>query len=219
MLHKNKEEGLQLLTQSSIAHCESLNGLSSIRADEFNAVLWTRGLKRLTQQALQLLTRMDDISVTDSASQIIHMLEYHPELSRFADLQHDIAMLVKQFSAISGSETVRLTLTTVNTDMCRRFHTDLNELRLLCTYTGPGTLILPEDAADRKALQFSGDNDRIVRDPDAIVRAGETDVVILKGALYPKDGVQAAIHCSPTIEETGKQRLLLRIDSNNLRFE
>ena len=38
------------------------------------------------------------------------------------------------------------------------------------------------------------------------------DIVILKGALYPES--KAIIHRSPTIEETGKKRLLLRIDTN-----
>jgi hypothetical protein len=32
--------------------------------------------------------------------------------------------------------------------------------------------------------------------------------------LYPGDREAACVHRSPTIEETGQQRLLLRIDTN-----
>lgn len=45
-----------------------------------------------------------------------------------------------------------------------------------------------------------------------IQQAGTGDIVILKGALYP-DG-HAIMHRSPTIEEMGAARLLLRIDTN-----
>ena len=43
------------------------------------------------------------------------------------------------------------------------------------------------------------------------VNAG--DVVLLKGALYP--GANPILHRSPSIEELGKVRLLLRIDTNS----
>ena len=47
----------------------------------------------------------------------------------------------------------------------------------------------------------------------------ENGVVLLKGALYPKAGTRAIVHRSPTIEESGEKRLLLRIDTNdNLNF-
>ena len=45
--------------------------------------------------------------------------------------------------------------------MCRRFHTDVNELRLLCTYSGPATLWLPEAAADRDAHHTGENNEQI----------------------------------------------------------
>ena len=39
----------------------------------------------------------------------------------------------------------------------------------------------------------------------------EGDIIILKGALYPE--ANAILHRSPTIEENGEKRLLLRIDT------
>jgi hypothetical protein len=203
-----------LTLHPNIAACDDLQGLAAIHRAEVNIAICHRELTGLVEQAGASVGVMDDLALSGAPAAIIRQLEYHPELTRFPDLQHDIAMLVRHFAELSGTARLRLLLATVNTNMCRRFHTDMNDLRLLCTYTGPGTLLLPEDAADRKALQSGGDNDRIVRDPDAIVMAGETDVVILKGALYPKDGTRGAIHRSPTVEETGQRRLLLRIDTN-----
>ena len=48
--------------------------------------------------------------------------------------------------------------------MCRKFHTDINDLRLLCTYFGPGTLwIKDNDFISKKnnALDFKCDKENI----------------------------------------------------------
>ena len=50
----------------------------------------------------------------------------------------------------------------------------------------------------------------IVKDPKLIQQADTGDVLILKGARYPK--AKAIIHKSPNIEGTNQKRLLLRID-------
>jgi len=199
---------------SNVLRCDDLSGLVTIHETKINIAICQRNLPQLTNEALALTGVMGDVSLSGSPAQLIRQLEYHPDLSGHAALQHDITMLVRQFAELTGATRLRLLLATVNTNMCRRFHTDMNDLRLLCTYTGPGTLLLPEEAADRRTLGAGGDNDNIVRDPEAIIMAGETDVVVLKGALYPKDGTKAAIHRSPTVEETGHTRLLLRIDTN-----
>lgn len=199
---------------SGIARCTSLAGLSAIHGAQVSVAVYGRDGSPFEDEAELLAGEKVEISATDKVDSLLRQLEYHPLLSKCPLLQNDVALLLRHFAELTGAEILKLLLTKVNTNMCRRFHTDMNDLRLLCTYTGPGTLLLPEDAADRKALQSGGDNDLIVRDPDAIVMAGETDVVILKGALYPKDGTRGAIHRSPTVEETGQRRLLLRIDTN-----
>ena len=103
--------------------------------------------------------------------------------------------------------------------MCRKFHTDINDIRLLCTLSGEGTLWLPEFNVNREALDTQKDNEDIVIDPSYIMQAPENSAVLLKGALYPKSGTRAIVHRSPTIEESGEKRLLLRIDTNdNLNF-
>ncbi|MEL6124115.1 MAG: DUF1826 domain-containing protein, partial [Bacteroidota bacterium] len=108
----------------------------------------------------------------------------------------------------------RLLLASVNTNMCRRFHTDINDVRLLCTYTGPGTLWLTNDNINRRALDSYDGNESIVMDPERIQQVPEGAIALLKGAMYPHHQTKAIVHRSPTIEESGEKRLLLRIDTN-----
>lgn len=130
------------------------------------------------------------------------------------ELVDDVARLLADFAHIALVKDLRLSLSTVNTNMCRRFHTDVNDLRLLCTYVGPGTLWLPNDAVNDNAIRGHDHHAPIERSPEDVQQVGTGHVVILKGALYPGDPVSACVHRSPTIEETGQQRLLLRIDTN-----
>jgi len=99
--------------------------------------------------------------------------------------------------------------------MCRRFHTDINDVRLLCTYSGPGTLWLTNDNINPKALGTRGSKQSIFIEQDRIQQANTGAVVLLKGALYSDESTRAVVHCSPSIEEDAQKRLLLRIDTGN----
>ncbi|MEO0341714.1 MAG: DUF1826 domain-containing protein, partial [Bacteroidota bacterium] len=107
-----------------------------------------------------------------------------------------------------------LFLATVATSMCRKLHTDVNDLRLLCTYIGPGTVWVPDEAINQEALQARKSNEEIVSDEKLIQQVDTGDVVILKGALYPN--AQPIMHRSPSLDQVGSTRLLLRIDTNSM---
>jgi hypothetical protein len=125
-------------------------------------------------------------------------------------LLNDIAGLLSLFEKTTGAFSSRLLLTTVSTNMCRKFHSDINDLRLLCTYIGPGTLWLPDEAI----LHSAGKGQEVMVDETQAQQARTGDAVILKGALYPD--ANPILHRSPTIEEQGEKRLLLRIDTNEM---
>lgn len=129
-------------------------------------------------------------------------------------LYKDIECLLHLFKKISASENLSVLLETVNTNMCRRFHTDVNDLRLLCTYSGQGTLWLTEDNVNRNALDNSGNNEAIVIEENNIQQVETGDVVILKGSKYIQNDTKAVVHRSPSIENNKEKRLLLRIDTN-----
>ena len=122
-------------------------------------------------------------------------------------LKEDVLSQIRLFLNITKEDSCRLLFSTVSSNMCRKFHTDINDLRLLCTYQGQGTLWVCESEESRVS-----DPDRIHRDQIHQVDTG--DVLILKGALHPEGN--PILHRSPTIEKMKEKRLLLRIDTNNV---
>ena len=127
-------------------------------------------------------------------------------------LLEDILDLFELFIQVTKISSFRIILASVDDNMCPRFHTDNNQLRMLCTYVGPGTLWLPDCAVDRKAYMSGKRNQDIVLDESFIQQVETGNVAILKGGLYPES--TPLLHRSPLIEKRKEKRLLLRIDSN-----
>jgi hypothetical protein len=126
-------------------------------------------------------------------------------------LIEDIQQLIYQFAAICNAEYVRVHLKTVTNDACRKFHIDGYDLRLLCSYAGPGTEWTYNDNVNRKYLGL-GENEQIIKDWSYINQLNSYDVAILKGELPHQRTGKGVVHRSPAIELTGARRLVLRID-------
>lgn len=196
--------------------------LYSIHSKDKNIVIYERTIFHLQNDLNCFLNSQIEFRHSGSVQEIQSAIREHFKsvLLNCSALFKDIFEVLSLFQEVSKSKSFRLFLTTVNSNMCQRFHTDINDLRLLCTYDGQGTLWLPEIAVNRQALDTCGDNDCIVTDPMLIQQVGTGHISIIKGAIYPKEGTKALVHRSPTIEETGENRLLLRIDTNEfLDFE
>lgn len=187
--------------------------LEGIHAKEKNIAIYQRDIKLWQKELKQLATTSVECKVSGTVDEITTALEANlkEQLPNYDFLLEDISNILSLFQKVSKAESFRVLLATVKTNMCRKFHTDINDLRLLCTYAGPGTLWLPDEIINQKA--FKSKNQNIVLDENLIQQANIGDIVILKGALYPD--AEAILHRSPTIEETGEQRLLLRIDTNS----
>ena len=128
----------------------------------------------------------------------------------FQLLLDDIDMLLKEFASISQTTDFKVYWAIVNDGMCRRFHTDANKLRLLCTYKGPGTEWVKPDNINFDLPHCSG-NEMIINDQE-IQQTKPYDVVILKGALHEHREAPLILHRSPPLENQETKRLLLRID-------
>lgn len=124
---------------------------------------------------------------------------------------NDIRELIQTFKQISKATSFKVLLSVVDSNMCTKFHTDINTLRLLCSYAGPGTLWLPDEIVD--SVDNPGEINWEANFPTSIQQAETGDIVILKGAIYPNG--KAIYHKSPAIEGSQQKRLLLRIDSSN----
>lgn len=192
----------------------SPDSLANIHQKDVNISIYERNTRHMTKEINLLLQQDIELRASGTIDEILGALKEALSSIEFGQIIEDIHKLMKLFKEVSDAKSLRLLLATVNTNMCRRFHTDINDLRMLCTYSGPGTLWLTEDNANREALGSSDDDLSIAIEENKIQQVKTGSVVLLKGAIYPKDGTLAIIHRSPTIEESGEKRLLLRIDTN-----
>lgn len=190
------------------------DGLTAIHDSSINIAIYQRDISSLKPELDQISQIPVNFMTTGTVEEIrtelaAYSRDHLPACPAFLA---DADRLTRLFQQVSKSDSLKLQLSTVTTNMCRRFHTDMNDLRMLCTYVGAGTLWLPDDAINAAALKPGTSNDEIVLDERLIQQVATGDVTILKGALYPE--ANAILHRSPTIEETGEHRLLLRIGTN-----
>lgn len=109
-------------------------------------------------------------------------------------LASDVAALAFIMSKVMNTTHLHVRLDVVSNDACRRFHIDNMTARMLCTYRGTGT-----------QLAVAGEEDR----PTTV---GASDVVLLRGKLWPSTEETTLLHRSPPITGTGETRLLAVID-------
>ena len=117
----------------------------------------------------------------------------------------DVARLVRRVAATVGGDGLRLRVQRIAGDACRRWHADDVVLRLLCTYRGPGTQILPLPEA---APALAGG------EPAGTTLAwsvGTGDVVWMPGRRHPS--AVPVVHRSPPLQGTGDVRVLVVIDA------
>ncbi|MEL7248517.1 MAG: DUF1826 domain-containing protein [Bacteroidota bacterium] len=188
--------------------------LKGIHAPAVNIAVYERELDTPKTVLDQVVAQTINCRASGTEAEITAALKsyFATELPEQQELLEDVLQLMSLFGQVADISSFRLLLATVETNMCRRFHTDINSLRMLCTYAGPGTLWLPNEAVNQKAYRGGSGNEDIVLDENLIQQANPGDVVILKGALYPD--ANPIVHRSPSIENKGEKRLLLRIDSN-----
>lgn len=119
-------------------------------------------------------------------------LGYVPE-----PLAADIRELASRFANLMQVEEVRIRLEGIASNACRKIHADYTDVRLITTYSGPGTDYLPQ------GLSPSDDN---------LVRLPAGHVALFKGRLFA-EGHDPCLHRSPPVGDTGEKRLVLVIDT------
>tara|TARA_B100001741_G_scaffold287680_1_gene265329 strand:- start:462 stop:1103 length:642 start_codon:yes stop_codon:yes gene_type:complete len=190
--------------------------LEKIHEKHINIAIYERDVNHLADEINKILYNDLNFKATGNIDSIIKELNKIPNVDDYKLIIDDIIFLLNQFKEISEVKSFKLLLAIVDNDMCRRFHTDLNYIRMLCTYIGPGTLWLSENNLNRAALDDLESNNSIVVNNDLINQVSTGSVAILKGGLYPRKGTKAIVHRSPNIQESQQKRLLLRIDADEL---
>lgn len=136
----------------------------------------------------------------------------HTSAIAIQPLIEDIEMLAFVFSDICRARHLKLYLKTVSNDACRKFHVDGYDLRLICSYAGPGTEWTYNENVNRKYLG-EGENEQIIKDWGCVKQLKSYDVAVLKGELPHKRTGNGIVHRSPAIEQKCTKRLVLRMEA------
>ena len=173
--------------------------LLSVTAPEVALAIWNRAAPAGLAASIDalVLDAVDDIEAAIeapiSAADLTVTLQdagYNSDV--VALLAEDIAALAGRFAAVVGRTRFKLRLEVIETDACRRFHSDFVTYRLLTTYRGQATQWIETDR------------------PDAVAQMRAGEVAIFKGRMLLDD--PPVLHRSPPIAATGEQRLLLVLD-------
>ncbi len=179
--------------------------LQRILRPDMALAVWQRSLANEVVAELESLEldEVDDILLASGTDALERALVDAMEQAGYSDMpafRQDITMLASQHAAITGDYNVRIRLKVVETDACRKFHSDYVKVRTITTYLGQGTQWIEAESADRADLPDSAD----IRQLDA------GDVGIFKGRLLQE--TPTILHRSPPIGGSDQQRLVLVID-------
>ncbi|NKB63881.1 MAG: DUF1826 domain-containing protein [Gammaproteobacteria bacterium] len=199
-----------------IGHQSSV--LNKISDPVVNLVVWQRPTQTMVAAELLTLRSSDPsdmrcptslASFDDDVTSLLRQQSLDPSV--FKNWSTDLRRLADIYFRVSESRNVTMRLETTNDDGCRRFHVDRTNLRLICTYRGPGTQWLHNEQVNRQAQRAGATNGDIIRfgEPSEIAPFW---VGILKGSKYPGSAGQGLVHRSPPIAESGQTRVVFCLD-------
>lgn len=192
-------------TQNIPTSTDHREALSLIASGTLPLIRWCRSDKALAKSVEDCLTSgFQRFKMEGTPEEIqLHLNNEVPEL-----LAADIMEILVDFCKITGESRPLLELSVVTDNRCRRFHTDLTDYRLICTYSGPATLWIvdPSGALDeRKGVD-------VVPVGFQTEQASAQDVLIFAGAMALNSQCAPLLHKSPALVD-GQRRLMLRIDT------
>ena len=123
--------------------------LADVLHDGINLAIWNRCLPLHIEQFARMLTgvaepfaqslvvQLEDAEAEPNLSQLAGT---HKDLEGHEGFVADVAWLVKAFAYLLNARRVGVRLRLLDKAMCPRFHVDHVPLRLVTTYSGPGSL-------------------------------------------------------------------------------
>lgn len=171
--------------------------LSRIKEPDVHLALWRRALPADLEGLVALdLREIDDIDVRvplDGLGAELPLLLENAGYDAYAPaLLRELRQIAVRFAGLVDCNDMRLRLEVVETDACRKFHSDYVKARLLMPLVGSGT----------QWREASGDE--TIHE----MRVGE--VGIFKGRVWAPE--PSILHRSPPVAETGEIRLLFALN-------
>ncbi len=124
---------------------------------------------------------------------------------------NDMSNLCKIFCKFIGEDKISFWIGTKRG--CKRYHVDMVPFRLLVTYAGQGTELLPDYAANREAFVQGKPNNKIVKDKSALKFINKWDIGIFRGG---KEGI---LHRTPDSALNANSSILMRLDNSSFLEE
>lgn len=201
----NQQTPITAGVTAGIAICDRPEGLGAIKTPDSAAAIWQRqpapgfqawidALAPAVLPSARLILRPADIRTAVTEVCDLHGTPDGPERTRLID---DIAALGEIFMGTVAAPYLRLRLSPIDTNACRRFHIDKLTARLICTYRGTGT---------QYGTSVNG------AQPDRIFTVPTGAPIVLRGTDWPERPASGLLHRSPPIEGTGETRLVLVLD-------
>jgi hypothetical protein len=224
---------LQILEhQDEIRIADQAGGLPDVLTPGVQVVLWKRGLDARAVRWITLWIAENPVNLDLTCSPDVDLLPQLtlglcraglPPGSGMNEFVRDVVFLAETFGRIANKTSVRVRLETLHDDGCVKFHVDSLRLRLLCTYSGPGTEWVANEGANRQELgnhaeSLEAANRSIV--PDAsLVRVTPTgSVMVFKGSRFDEDPETGLVHRSHPVRSSQDIRLRLCIDEPDSRY-
>ena len=117
----------------------------------------------------------------------------------------DMSNLCKLFCKFIGDNKISFWVGTVRG--CKRYHVDMVPFRLLVTYAGQGTELLPDYAANKSAFRDGKSNKEILKSKSALEYINKWNIAIFRGG---EDGI---LHRTPDSALKSKSSILMRLDN------
>lgn len=202
-----------LAIESQHAEC-----LTDIFRDDVNMAIWRRSPNPHWEEfAGALFSQADNLerSVSLMPGEPANALlpDWASGLRGAAPWLADVNHLIDMFCCLFEPDAVGVRLHAVKNPLCPRFHTDRVPVRLLCTYSGPGTEWLPEHSVIRPSQAGPLPDQHIDAADIRHVPAGA--VALLKGEASVGNEMRGLVHRSPFVSQ--QPRLMVGLDwlSNN----
>lgn len=187
--------------------------LPEIFRDGVNLVIWDRLPRPVWHPFVENLTKEGGemerfVTLEEGDSACAALPGWALKLEGVNAWLKDLDELVDMYRCLFEPDAVGLRLHVLHGTMCPRFHVDRVPARLLCTYQGPGTEWLPEEAVTRPDREGPLAEQRV--EPSQVRQLGTGDVALLKGEAWAGNEGRGVVHRSPGPGE--KPRLVIGLD-------
>ena len=185
--------------------------LADVLQDGVNMSVWRRHLPPQLEDFAAVVVGLGPsladqrvIEVDEHRAPVLaDLLSEAADVEGYAAFVADVTWLVEAYTCLLGARRVGLRIRVLEGPMCPRFHVDNVPVRLLSTYSGPGSEWLESDTHTRENLSTA------VVDLHRVKRLHAGEVALLKGEKWQGNEGAGLVHRSPAGPQ---RRLLLSLD-------